>query len=186
MDNGKPRPSTLPAKTRPGQAPVFSDGAPTRPGATVRGGIRIVPTEQTHLRLHDEAGNAPNPKPWLLYILTAISSLSGFLYGYDIGIISGAMVLIREDFDVSSVWQESVVGSSVAAAAVFALLGGFFNDKTGRKPVIILASLVYTVGALCSGLAPNRSLLLLGRIIVGAGIGNILFLSQVFVLIEAS
>ncbi|ELU05720.1 hypothetical protein CAPTEDRAFT_168828, partial [Capitella teleta] len=170
MHQSSARPSTLPSKARPGQAPVFTDDPPARTSVN-RGGIRIVPTEQTHLRLHDEAGNAPTPRPFFLYALKGFSCLSGLFYGYDMGVISGAMVMLREQFPMSSVWQELIVGSTVAAAALFALISGFANDKTGRRPVIIVASLVYTAGAMCMAMAPNRSMILLGRIIVGAGIG---------------
>ena len=50
-------------------------------------------------------------------------------------------------------------------------IGGFLNDRLGRKPVIIVASMVFMAGALCMAMAPTREVLLVGRIIVGAGIG---------------
>ena len=50
--------------------------------------------------------------------------------------------------------------------------GGLLNDWIGRKPVITLASLVFMAGSLLLALAENRSMLLVGRFIVGAGIGQ--------------
>lgn len=109
--------------------------------------------------------------PGFVYVLTFFSALGGFLFGYDTGVISGAMILLRNEFQLSLVWQEYIVSVTVAAAALFAPIGGFLNDRFGRKPVIMAASVVFTVGALCMGIAGDKYLLLAGRIIVGAGIG---------------
>jgi SP family myo-inositol transporter-like MFS transporter 13 len=56
--------------------------------------------------------------------------------------------------------------------AVFALIGGCLNDRAGRRPVIMSASVIFTLGALCMGIARDRYLLLAGRVVVGAGIGK--------------
>ena len=60
---------------------------------------------------------------------------------------------------------------TIGAAAVFAVVGGYTNDWLGRKPTILLASFVFTTGAVLLGVALNREMLLAGRIIVGMGIG---------------
>ncbi|CAE1255330.1 SLC2A13 [Acanthosepion pharaonis] len=110
--------------------------------------------------------------PQFIYILTFFSALGGFLFGYDTGVISGAMILLRNTFLLSSVWQELVVSVTIAGAAVFAIVGGLLNDRIGRRPTIMIASVVFTVGAFCMGMAPDKYVLLGGRIIVGAGIGK--------------
>lgn len=116
---------------------------------------------------------APKKKtPTFVYVLTFFSALGGFLFGYDTGVISGAMMLLRNEFLLSSVWQELIVSVTVAAAAVFALIGGCLNDRAGRRPVIMSASVIFTLGALCMGIARDRYLLLAGRVVVGAGIGK--------------
>ncbi|XP_064606088.1 proton myo-inositol cotransporter-like [Liolophura sinensis] len=109
--------------------------------------------------------------PWFVYGLTFLSALGGFLFGYDTGVVSGAMILLRNTFVLSSVWQELIVSVTIAAAAVFAAVGGSMNDRLGRRPVIMLASIVFTVGAVCMGAAQDKYILLAGRIVVGAGIG---------------
>lgn len=110
--------------------------------------------------------------PAFVYVLTFFSALGGFLFGYDTGVISGAMILLRNEFTLSSVWQELIVSVTVGAAALFAIVGGCLNDRTGRRPVIMAASVIFTVGALCMGIARDRYLLLAGRVVVGAGIGK--------------
>ena len=61
---------------------------------------------------------------------------------------------------------------TIGAAAIFAVVGGYTNDWLGRKPTILLASFVFTTGAVLLGVAVNREMLLAGRIIVGMGIGR--------------
>ncbi|CAM1300375.1 SLC2A13 (predicted) [Pycnogonum litorale] len=109
--------------------------------------------------------------PRFVYVVTLLSAVGGFLFGYDTGVISGAMILLRDQFDLSPVWQELVVSVTIGAAWLFALIGGFLTDALGRKPVILLASFIFTAGSILLGLAINKSMLLIGRVIVGAGIG---------------
>ena len=61
---------------------------------------------------------------------------------------------------------------TIAAAAVLALVGGLLNDRLGRRPVIMVASLIFTVGSLIMGFAKDKYVLLVGRVVVGAGIGE--------------
>ncbi len=61
---------------------------------------------------------------------------------------------------------------TIGAAALFAIVGGYTNDAVGRKPTILLASFVFTAGAVLLGVTLNREMLLVGRIIVGVGIGK--------------
>ncbi|XP_074644387.1 proton myo-inositol cotransporter-like [Tubulanus polymorphus] len=109
--------------------------------------------------------------PTFVYVLTVLSGLGGFLFGYDTGVISGAIILLRDEFVLNSVWQEMIVSMTIGAAAVFAILGGLLNDRIGRKPVILMASIIFTAGAICLSISKDRYLLLAGRIIIGAAIG---------------
>lgn len=121
----------------------------------------------------DQLSPSESPStPKFVYVLTFFSALGGFLFGYDTGVISGAMILLREEFVLNSLWQEIVVSVTIGAAAVFALLGGCLNNRLGRRPVIIAASIVFTIGAIVMGVASDRYSLLSGRIIVGIGIGK--------------
>ena len=107
-----------------------------------------------------------------VYYITALACIGGLLFGYDTGIISGSMLLIGDNWKLSSIWKEGIVGATIGAAAVFALIAGFLSDWMGRKKVIMLASVVFTIGAVVMGASPNKELLLVGRLIVGAGIGK--------------
>ncbi|GFS06001.1 proton myo-inositol cotransporter [Elysia marginata] len=123
-----------------------------------------------HLKLDDL--NSRTQTPTFIFILTFFAALGGFLFGYDTGVISGAMILLRNSFSLSSVWQELIVSVTIAAAAIFALIGGFLNDRLGRRPVIMGASLLFTLGSIMMAVSKDKFALLAGRVVVGAGIGE--------------
>lgn len=106
-----------------------------------------------------------------LIILTVVSALGGFLFGYDTGVVSGAIIEIRETFLLNSTWLEIIVSVTIAAAAVSAFFSGFLCDWIGRRPTLILASLIFTVGAIVLGASYYIAMLVIGRIVVGVGIG---------------
>ncbi|XP_078138236.1 proton myo-inositol cotransporter-like isoform X3 [Centroberyx gerrardi] len=109
--------------------------------------------------------------PGFVYVLAVFSALGGFLFGYDTGVISGAMLLLKRELDLSALWQELLISSTVAAAALSALLGGFLNGLFGRRVCILLASFFFTVGGIVLSTAPSKEVLLVGRLIVGVGLG---------------
>ncbi|CAL1594808.1 unnamed protein product [Knipowitschia caucasica] len=81
------------------------------------------------------------------------------------------MLLLKQELSLSALWQELLVSSTVAAAALSALLGGPLNGSMGRRRCILLASFIFSLGGLLLSLAPNKEVLLVGRIVVGLGIG---------------
>lgn len=110
--------------------------------------------------------------PGFVYVLAAFSALGGFLFGYDTGVISGAMLLLKKELELSALWQEVLISSTVAAAALSALLGGFLNGLFGRRVCILLASFIFAIGGIVLSTAPGKEVLLAGRIIVGVGLGK--------------
>lgn len=70
-----------------------------------------------------------------LYSLTFFSVIGGFLFGYDTGVVSGAMLLINKGFNLHTIEQELVVTVTVAMAALFSIVGGFLNKQIGRRKV---------------------------------------------------
>lgn len=81
------------------------------------------------------------------------------------------MLLLKEEMNLSALWQEVLVASTVGAAAVAAVAGGIFNGFLGRRRCILMASVIFIVGGVVLCLAPDKEVLLVGRITVGLGIG---------------
>ena len=63
---------------------------------------------------------------------------------------------------------------TIGAAAVSALAGGTLNDVTGRRPMIILASILFMAGAIIMCFSPSKEVLVIGRLVVGLGVGKAL------------
>ena len=105
------------------------------------------------------------------YFIAAVAALGGLLFGYDTGVISGALLFIRQVMSLSPTMQGVVVAIALAGAAVGAAMAGQLSDRAGRRRVILGAGVLFIAGAVISALAPNVILLLLGRFLVGLAIG---------------
>ena len=112
----------------------------------------------------------PHGNSYLCY-LAAVASIGGFLFGYDTGVVSGAMELIRREWDLDDVQHEALVSSTTGFAAVGAMCSGTANRLFGRKPVLVASSIVFTLAAAIMGLARNFGELLFGRCVVGFAVG---------------
>ena len=104
--------------------------------------------------------------------LTVISTLGGLLFGYDTGVISGALLYMKDDLALSTT-QEALVVSALLfpGAAVGALLGGKLADVLGRKGSLLVCAGLFLVGALGCAVAPNFEVMLVARIVLGLGVG---------------
>jgi MFS family permease len=86
-------------------------------------------------------------------------ALGGLLFGYDTGVISGAILFIKEDFGLSPFMQGAVVAALLLGAMVGAALAGPLSDRMGRRRLIIAAAVTFTVGALAAAAAPSAEAL---------------------------
>ncbi|TQR83832.1 sugar porter family MFS transporter [Mycobacterium hodleri] len=104
--------------------------------------------------------------------LTVIATLGGLLFGYDTGVISGALLYMKDDLDLSAFGEATVVSSLLfPGAALGALLGGRIADRIGRKRMLLLCGAIFLVGALGCALAPTVQIMVAARIVLGFGVG---------------
>jgi major inositol transporter-like SP family MFS transporter len=104
--------------------------------------------------------------------LTVISTLGGLLFGYDTGVISGALLYMNDALDMNALEEATVVSSLLfPGAAAGALIGGKLADVLGRKKTLLVCAGLFFVGALCCALAPNVPFMVVARIILGVGVG---------------
>lgn len=106
-----------------------------------------------------------------MQLLTGMAAIGGFLFGYDTGVISGAMLPIKRQFNLNPDQQEVVVASTVFAAFFSSLAGGTLNASYGRRYSILVASSIFTFGSLWLLIAWSYYSLVFGRIVIGIGIG---------------
>jgi len=109
-----------------------------------------------------------SPFSWLI---AAIAAFGGLLFGYDTGVISGALLFLRPRFSLSTVMSEVVTSAVLVGAVIGAALGGFLADRWGRRLTIIAAAIVFVLGALGTAFAPVVWWLIIGRGVVGLAIG---------------
>jgi len=106
-----------------------------------------------------------------VYIAATFAALGGLLFGYDTGVISGAELFLKNDFTLSTFALEVIVSGVLAGAAVGALLGGRLADLFGRRKLLIVTAIIFGAGGIVCAAATSPAILVLGRIIVGLGIG---------------
>src|SRR2546427_9917477 len=107
------------------------------------------------------------------FVFTAavFAALGGLLFGYDTGVISGALIFIKSQFHLSVFHQELVVSVVLVGAAVGALSGGRLADAFGRRFMLIVTALIFIAGAIVCATSGSVGTLIGGRIIVVFGLG---------------
>lgn len=118
----------------------------------------------THDHIHE-------PRRLSAYFVSSVAALGGLLFGYDTGVISGALLFLRDSFALTTVTQEIAVSSVLVGAIIGALVAGRVNDALGRRSTLIILSVIFTLGALLTALSPNLVFFIVCRTIVGLGIG---------------
>jgi sugar porter (SP) family MFS transporter len=106
-----------------------------------------------------------------IYRVSAITALGGFLFGYDTGVISGALLYITPEFSLTKGGQQVVVAALLLGAVFGALAAGPLADAVGRRTSLIATAVVFAAGAVASGLAPGTGLLVASRFVIGLAIG---------------
>ncbi|CAI9087513.1 OLC1v1021592C1 [Oldenlandia corymbosa var. corymbosa] len=99
------------------------------------------------------------------------ASLISVLLGYDIGVMTGAILFIKENLKISEFQEEVLVGILSIVSLVGSLAGGKTSDAMGRKWTMAFATIVFQIGVAVMALAPSFLILMLGRIMAGIGIG---------------
>jgi sugar porter (SP) family MFS transporter len=116
-----------------------------------------------------------------VYFAVGVAALGGLLFGYDTGVISGAILFITKQFSLSATMEEIVVSSVLVGAVAGAIIGGALTGRFGRRKMIILAGIIFTASALGTALAPTVSLLIAARVVSGIGIGIASFISPMYI-----
>lgn len=101
---------------------------------------------------------------------TAIASIGGILFGYDIGVISGALPQLSAEFDLTETQGGWIVGVLYLGGGIGAALGGMICDHLGRRTTIMIADVIFMIGSLILVLARDTETILLGRLTTGIGI----------------
>ncbi|KAJ4963476.1 hypothetical protein NE237_023415 [Protea cynaroides] len=109
-----------------------------------------------------------------------LASMTSVLLGYDIGVMSGAAIFIKDDLHVSDTQIEILVGILNLYCLVGSAAAGKTSDWIGRRYTIVFAAVIFLVGALLMGFATNYAFLMVGRFVAGIGVGYALMIAPVY------
>ncbi|KDE07465.1 hypothetical protein MVLG_02329 [Microbotryum lychnidis-dioicae p1A1 Lamole] len=106
--------------------------------------------------------------------LSVVAGLGGLLFGFDTGVVSGALLVLGTSLGgvaLTTFQQEWLVSSALLGALVGSIAAGQFVDRFGRKPLLVFSSILFILGAFEQAAAQVYKEVILGRIIVGVAVG---------------
>ena len=115
---------------------------------------------------------APGQLTGAVVIVALVSAISGMLYGYDTGIISGALLQITKDFGIAEAWKQVIAASILLGAVIGALVCSYLSERRGRKGTLVMLAVVFVVGALWCAFSPDPLVLSLGQLVLGFAVGG--------------
>ncbi|CAJ0992892.1 sugar porter family MFS transporter [Pantoea sp. Nvir] len=105
-------------------------------------------------------------------VIAVVATLGGLLFGYDTGVISGALLFMGPELNLTPFTTGLVTSSLLFGAAFGALASGYFGVAAGRKKIILVLAIIFAVGALGTSIAPNVGSMIFFRLVLGAAVGG--------------
>ena len=130
-----------------------------------------------------QAGNISSPPTSMCYaIRVALTvALGGFLMGFDASVISGVVTFIEPEFNLSKIELGWSVASLTLTASLAMMASGPLSDRLGRRPVLMIAAVLFALSALASALAPSFIALVAARMLGGFGVGAALIIAPMYI-----
>ena len=113
--------------------------------------------------------------------ISVIAALGGFLFGFDTGVISGALLYIAPSLHAGTFAQQWIVGSLLIGAVVGAVLAGYTADRFSRKWTKFGSGCIYVLAALASAIAQDVAWLIAARFVLGLAVGTASFVSPMYI-----
>ncbi|GAQ58923.1 sugar porter family MFS transporter [Streptomyces acidiscabies] len=107
-----------------------------------------------------------------LRVVTVVATFGGLLFGYDTGVINGALPYMKDDLGLTPFTEGMVTSSLLLGAALGAVVGGRLSDARGRRRTILALAVLFFVGALGATLAPDTASMVVARFVLGLAVGG--------------
>ncbi|MFB0554846.1 MAG: sugar porter family MFS transporter [Phycisphaerae bacterium] len=109
----------------------------------------------------------------IVYVMLVcmVAALGGLLFGYDTGVINGAIGPLKAHFSLDANWAGWATGCALVGCAIGAAIAGVLSDWLGRKKVLILSAILFLISAVGTALPKNITIFIIYRIIGGLGVG---------------
>jgi sugar porter (SP) family MFS transporter len=113
--------------------------------------------------------------------VAAVAAVGGLLFGYDTGVISGALLFIQNDLHASAFDQSAIVGSLLLGAMAGAIAAGYLATRIGRRPTMVISGCIFAGAALWSAIAPDVWTLISARFVLGLSVGTAAFVAPMYI-----
>lgn len=117
----------------------------------------------------------------LISAIVAVATIGGLLFGYDSGAVNGTQAGLKEAFALDDDGLGFTVGSLLIGCAVGAFLAGRLADALGRKRVMVIAALLFLIGAIVQGETDSHTLFVIARFAGGMAVGAASVLSPLYI-----
>jgi sugar porter (SP) family MFS transporter len=114
-------------------------------------------------------------------IISLISALGGYLFGFDFAVISGALPFLREQFGLNEYWEGFATGSLAIGCIIGCLVAERFSGKHGRKKALLMAASIFALSSIGMAISPSLSIFISFRFVAGIGVGMASLLSPVYI-----
>jgi len=116
-----------------------------------------------------------------IYLISLIAATGGLLFGFDTGVISGAIPFISEHFELDAHMEGFTVSNLIIGCILGAFISGWISDKWGRKPLLIVSAFLFIISAAFSAISQTIAMLIAARFIGGLAVGAASVLSPMYI-----
>src|SRR5262247_884943 len=137
------------------------------------------PTQETPTKLTSVHGKGPSSA--YVIMLSCVAAIGGFLFGFDSGVINGAVDALSKAFGTDAAGTGFAVASVLLGCALGAFGAGRLADSLGRRPAMLLNAILFLVSALATGAANSAGVFIAARIAGGIAIGAASVLAPMYI-----
>jgi len=120
-------------------------------------------------------------RKFYVYAVSVVAAVGGFLFGYDLAILSGAVILLKKAFALSDAMLGFAAGSALLGCAAGSAGGGWLADRVGRKRSFFVAVVLFGVSAVGTAIPKTIGTFCLYRAVGGVGVGLASVLSPMYI-----
>jgi sugar porter (SP) family MFS transporter len=115
------------------------------------------------------------------YAVSMVAAIAGLLFGFDIAVINGAIVFLREQFSLSDFQTEVAAGSLLLGCAAGAACGGYLSDRFGRRRILVYAAILFAVSSIGAAFPNRLSEFVIARLLAGVATGVASLLAPLYI-----
>jgi SP family arabinose:H+ symporter-like MFS transporter len=116
-----------------------------------------------------------------VYLVSAVAAISGLLFGFDIAVINGAIIFLRQQFHLSEVQTEAAASALLIGCVFGAAIAGWLSDRFGRRRILILSALLFAASSLGAALPRTLAEFAAARFAGGLAIGVASVLAPLYI-----